>query len=164
VADAWTPAYVAIGSNLDDPVFQVRSSFDLLGGLPLTRVICKSRLYRTRPLGSHAQPDFINSMAGILTQLSARDLLRELKALESSIGREQPIVRWGPRRIDFDISVFGDQVITEEDLTVPHPGVPQRNFVLYPFADIAPTLLIPRLGRVSELLKRVDQTGIEPIT
>ncbi len=100
----------------------------------------------------------------MLTQLSARELLRELKALERSIGREQPIVRWGPRRIDFDISVFGDQVISEDDLSVPHPGVPQRNFVLYPLADIAPTMVVPRLGRVADLLQRVDHSGIEPIT
>jgi 2-amino-4-hydroxy-6-hydroxymethyldihydropteridine diphosphokinase len=103
-------------------------------------------------------------MAGLLTQLSARELLNELKSMERAIGREQPIVRWGPRRIDFDISVFGDQIIAEHDLTVPHSGVPRRNFVLYPLADIAPTLLIPRFGRVSELLESVDQTGIEPVT
>jgi 2-amino-4-hydroxy-6-hydroxymethyldihydropteridine diphosphokinase len=164
VTALWTPAYIAIGSNLDDPFSQVRSAFARLGQIPVTRVIAQARLYRTRPLGSEPQPDFINSMAGLLTQLSARELLSELKALERAIGREQPIVRWGPRRIDFDISVFGDQVIAEDDLTVPHAGVPHRNFVLYPLSDIAPTLLIPRLGRVSELLGRVDQAGIEPIT
>lgn len=160
----WTPAYIAIGSNLDDPLLQVRSAFDRLAHLPLTRLVVRARLYRSRPLGAEPQPDFINSMAGLLTQLSPRELLIELKALERAIGREQPIVRWGPRRIDFDISVFGDQAITEDDLTVPHPGVPHRNFVLYPLADIAPTLLIPRLGRVSELLADVDAAGIEPIT
>lgn len=160
----WTPAYVAIGSNLDDPLLQVRSAFDRLANLPTTRLIARARIYRTRPLGAEPQPDFINSMAGLLTQLTPRELLVQLKALERSIGREQPIVRWGPRRIDFDISVFGDQVIAEDDLTVPHAGVPHRNFVLYPLADIAPTLLIPRLGRVSELLGRVDPSGIEPIT
>ncbi|HEU4654797.1 MAG TPA: 2-amino-4-hydroxy-6-hydroxymethyldihydropteridine diphosphokinase [Steroidobacteraceae bacterium] len=159
----WTPAYVAVGSNLDDPLAQVRSAFDRLVQLPRTRLIAKSRLFRTRPLGNHVQPDFINAMVGMLTQLSARELLQELKSLERSIGREQPIVRWGPRRIDFDISVFGDQVISEDDLTVPHAGVPQRNFVLYPLADIAPTMVVPRLGRVADLLERVDHSGIEPI-
>jgi 2-amino-4-hydroxy-6-hydroxymethyldihydropteridine diphosphokinase len=164
VGNLWTPAYIAIGSNLDDPESQVRSAFDRLGQVRLSRLTVRARLYRSRPLGPEPQPDFINSMAGLLTQLSARELLIELKALERSIGREQPIVKWGPRRIDFDISVFGDQVIAEDDLTVPHAGVPHRNFVLYPLADIAPTLLIPRLGRVSELLAQVDATGIEPIT
>jgi 2-amino-4-hydroxy-6-hydroxymethyldihydropteridine diphosphokinase len=164
VTALWTPAYVAIGSNLDDPLLQVRSAFARLAQLRLTRVIARARLYRTQPLGSEAQPDFINSMAGLLTQLSARELLGELKALERAIGREQPVVRWGPRRIDFDISVFGDQVIAEDDLTVPHAGVPHRNFVLYPLADLAPTLLIPRLGRVSDLLGRIDHAGIEPIS
>ena len=159
----WTPAYIAIGSNLDDPHLQVQSAFDRLANIRATRLIARARIYRTRPLGPESQPDFINSMAGVLTQLSARELLIELKALERSIGREQPIVRWGPRRIDFDISVFGDQVIAEDDLTVPHPGVPNRNFVLYPLADIAPTLLIPQLGRVSDLFGRVDASGIELI-
>jgi 2-amino-4-hydroxy-6-hydroxymethyldihydropteridine diphosphokinase len=164
VTELWTPAYVAIGSNLDDPLTQVRCAFPRLMQLPNTRLIVRSRLYRTRPLGSQAQPDFINAMAGLLTKLSARELLVSLKSLEQEIGREQPVVRWGPRRIDFDISVFGDQVIAEEDLVVPHAGVPHRSFVLYPLADIAPTLLVPRLGRVSELLQRVDRTGIEPLT
>jgi 2-amino-4-hydroxy-6-hydroxymethyldihydropteridine diphosphokinase len=163
VTALWKPAYIAIGSNLDDPLSQVRSAFERLGQLRNTRVIARARLYRTRPLGPEPQPDFVNSMAGLLTRLSARELLVELKALEKAIGREQPIVRWGPRRIDFDISVFGDDVIDEHDLTVPHPGVPQRNFVLYPLADIAPTLLIPRVGRVTELLERIDRAGIEPI-
>lgn len=160
----WVPAYVAIGSNLDDPVMQVRGAFDRLRSLNDTKLILHSRLFRTAPLGPKDQPDFVNAVAGLLTQLSARELLAELKELERTIGRAEPVVRWGPRRIDFDLLVFGAQQIAETDLTVPHPGVPVRNFVLYPLRDIAPDLHVPGHGSVAMLAARIGDAGICPVT
>jgi len=155
----WTPAYVAIGSNLDDPKAQVEAAFQSLAGLEAVRLLARSRLYRSVPLGPQDQPDFVNAAAGLLTQLSARELLLQLKQLEATVGRVKS-QRWGPRRIDFDLHVFGAERIAEPDLTVPHPGVSVRNFVLYPLADIAPDLLVPGHGRVRELARRVGPAGL----
>jgi 2-amino-4-hydroxy-6-hydroxymethyldihydropteridine diphosphokinase len=154
------PAYVAIGSNLDDPPRQVAAAFDRLAALDGCRLVARSRLYRTAPLGPQDQPEFVNAVAGLLTVLAARDLLRALKRIEAELGRTQPVVRWGPRRIDLDLLVLGDVRIAEPDLTIPHPGLTRRNFVLYPLRDIAPELLVPGEGRVSVLAARAGSDGL----
>jgi 2-amino-4-hydroxy-6-hydroxymethyldihydropteridine diphosphokinase len=159
----WSPAYVAVGANLDDPLARVQESFAHLGAIRATRVVAISRLYRTAPLGPNDQPDFINAVVGILTQLTASQLLSELKSLECALGRAAPVVRWGPRRIDFDLLIFGVERIDSQSLTVPHPGVPTRNFVLYPLLDIAPELLVPGHGRVRELASRVSADGLSAL-
>jgi 2-amino-4-hydroxy-6-hydroxymethyldihydropteridine diphosphokinase len=166
MSDLWTPAYVAIGANLGEPVESVRRAFSHLGTLPKTRLVARSRLYRSAPLGPQDQPDFVNAAAGLLTGLTALDLLRELKAMELRLGRTAPKVRWGPRVIDFDLCVFGSERIQTDELTVPHPGVPVRNFVLYPLFDLAPDLEVPGHGRVRELLGHASADGLEalPIT
>src|SRR3954471_8904848 len=156
----WAPAYVAIGSNLDDPAQQVISAFIALAAIERTRVIARSRLYRSAPMGPQDQPEFVNAAAGLLTQLSARELFQEFKSLERQLGREVPVVRWGPRRIDLDLLVYGAERIDETDLTVPHPGVPVRNFVLYPLKDIAPELNVPGHGSVAQLAARVSDAGL----
>jgi len=160
----WVPAYVALGSNLDDPQQQIRRALELLASLPETRLVLTSRLYRTVPLGPQDQPEFINAAAGLLTQLSARDLLAHLKGIEASMGRASPTVRWGPRRIDLDLLVHGNAQINEDGLTVPHPGVPSRNFVLYPLLDIAPELIVPGHGPVISLARRVAAAGVVAVT
>lgn len=160
---AWVPTYVALGSNLDDPVAQVRAAFAALALLPDTRLVLRSRLYRTRPLGPQDQPDFINAAAGLLTRLSVRDLFRALKALEVEQGRTTPQQRWGPRRIDLDLLLFGDLQLDEPDLRIPHPGLTQRNFVLYPLQDIAAGLLVRGHGRVSDLAARMGPDGLAPL-
>jgi 2-amino-4-hydroxy-6-hydroxymethyldihydropteridine diphosphokinase len=159
----WFPAYVALGSNLDRPVDQVERAFAALASLPHSRLVARSGLYRTQPLGPQDQPEFINAAAGLLTTLAPRELLVELKRMERELGRAQPIVRWGPRLIDLDLLVYADVQISEDDLTVPHRGVPERNFVLYPLRDIAPELLVPGHGRVSELAARVGGAGLAPL-
>jgi len=156
----WTPAYVAIGANLDDPHTRVRECFAYLAALPETKLIARSKLYRSRPLGPCDQPDYVNAAAGLLTTLTAPHLLAELKSLERMLGRDTPIVRWGPRRIDFDLSVFGSEQIQNDTLTVPHPGVPVRNFVLYPLLDIAPDLAVPGHGRIRDLAARISAEGL----
>jgi len=159
----WTPAYVAIGSNLDDPQTQVLRTFDALSKVTGSKLIACSRLFRTRPLGPQDQPDFVNAAAGMLTTLSAREFLFELQQIERALGKQTPTQRWGARRIDLDLIAFGEQRHDEPDLQVPHPGVSSRNFVLYPLLDIAPELSIPGRGRVRELARHVSGDGIAPL-
>lgn len=158
-AHVWLPAYVGVGSNLGDSRARVTSAFEALHGLPGTQLVCRSRLYRTRPFGPVAQDDFINGVAGLLTQLDAHALLEALRSIESAAGRVRTD-RWGPRTLDLDLLVLGDQRIDSEKLTVPHPGIAERGFVLAPLHDIAPTLMIPGKGRVEELRRALADDGI----
>lgn len=157
------PAYVALGSNLDDPTRQIAAAFDRLATLEECRLIARSRLYRSAPLGPQNQPEFVNAVAGLLTRLGPRDLLRALKNIEAELGRDRPVVRWGPRRIDLDLLLLDDVRVSEPDLTIPHPGLTRRNFVLYPLQDIAPELLVPGEGRVSALAARAGSAGLAPL-
>jgi 2-amino-4-hydroxy-6-hydroxymethyldihydropteridine diphosphokinase len=159
---SWLPAYVAIGSNLDQPRLKVDDAFNRLAELPDTRLELRSRIYLTRPMGPQDQPDFVNAAAGLLTRLGARDLLEALLAIERAMGRRRQ-ERWGPRIIDLDLVWMPGAVIDEPGLALPHPGVSERNFVLYPLCDIAPTLMIPGHGRVVDLKSRVSGDGISVI-
>jgi 2-amino-4-hydroxy-6-hydroxymethyldihydropteridine diphosphokinase len=159
-ATRWFPAYVALGSNLDDPPAQVERAFTALAGLRGSCLVARSSLYRSLPFGPVAQPDFINAVAGMLTTLDAAAMLAELKALEERLGRERPVVRWGPRRIDLDLLVHGTTRIDEPQLQVPHPGLAERAFVLAPLAEVAPDLDVPGVGRVRTLATRIDTAGL----
>jgi len=159
----WTPVYVALGSNLDEPHRQLAMAFEALGRLPDCRLCLRSRLYVTKPLGPQDQPDFVNAAAGMLTLLDAHAFLACLQGIERAMGKQLPDQRWGARRIDLDLLVFGSQTCDEPALKLPHPGVPTRNFVLYPLLDIAPDLSIPGHGRVSELALRAGSVGITPL-
>ena len=157
----WQPAYIGLGSNLEEPGTQVRRACAALQALPCTRLVRVSPLYRSKPLGPVPQPDFINAVVGILTQLDPRALLGELKALERALGRPEEHERWGPRVIDLDLLVYGRERREESGLTLPHSGIVERNFVLYPLGDLAPELDVPGLGRVAELRGRVTPEGLE---
>jgi 2-amino-4-hydroxy-6-hydroxymethyldihydropteridine diphosphokinase len=159
----WVPAYVALGSNLDDPARQIALAFDALGNLPQSRLVLRSPAYRSRPMGPVEQPDFVNAAAGLLTQLVPVAMLRALKELETRLGRAVPVLRWGPRRIDLDLLVHGDTRMDEANLKLPHPGIAGRAFVLAPLADIAPELVVPGLGRVKSLLRKIDAAALERI-
>lgn len=156
----WHPAYVGLGSNLDQPATQLRRALAALPALPQTRLILASSLFGSKPLGPAAQPDYVNAVAGLLTGLSAEAFFGALRALEGALGREPPRVRWGARRIDLDLLVFGAQRLERPGLTLPHPGIVQRNFVLYPLLEMAPELNVPGCGRVAELAARADPAGI----
>ncbi|MEJ0087648.1 MAG: 2-amino-4-hydroxy-6-hydroxymethyldihydropteridine diphosphokinase [Pseudomonadota bacterium] len=156
----WLPAYVGVGSNLDGPEAQVRRALQALGKLPGTRLVVSSPLYRTPPFGAVVQPAFVNAVAGLLTQTSPDDLLTALRSLERELGREPPRERWGPRLIDLDLLVVGRETRSTPALTLPHPGIAERDFVLYPLADIAPDLEVPGAGRVADLRARVADRGI----
>jgi 2-amino-4-hydroxy-6-hydroxymethyldihydropteridine diphosphokinase len=157
----WLPAYVGVGSNLADPEAQVRRALEALDHLPGSQLIASSPLYRTRPLGDVAQPPFVNAVAGLLTRSTPEELLAALRNLERDLGREPQRERWGPRLIDLDLLVVGREERATETLTLPHAGIAERDFVLYPLADVAPDLDIPRLGRVAALRGRVANRGIE---
>ena len=134
-----TTAYVGIGSNLKDPRAQVLQAFNELDGLPHTRVVKKSSLYRSAPMGHAAQPDFINAVAQIETGLPAERLLAELQEVEARHGRERSFAN-APRTLDLDILLFGNATIGTTALTVPHPRMHERAFVLKPLLEISPEL------------------------
>jgi 2-amino-4-hydroxy-6-hydroxymethyldihydropteridine diphosphokinase len=150
------PAYVGLGSNLLDPEAQVEGALRALQALPDTELIARSRLYRTRPWGGVAQPDFVNAAAQLTTGLGAAALMQALLAIERDAGRTRTGERFGPRVLDLDLLVYGEEVIDEPGLHVPHPRLGERAFVLVPLAEIAPALVVPGQGRVDGLLARID--------
>jgi 2-amino-4-hydroxy-6-hydroxymethyldihydropteridine diphosphokinase len=155
----WRPAYVAVGSNLNEPQARVIDAFERLATLHETRLELRSLLYLTRPMGPQNQPNYVNAVAGLLTRLTARELLDRLLGIERAMGRDRQ-ERWGPRIIDLDLVWMIGETINDPGLTLPHPGVSERNFVLYPLCDIAPTLQIPGLGKALDLKARVSGDGI----
>jgi len=161
--DHWRPAYVGLGSNLQSPAGQLDSAFDLLSAIPRTRLIRRSSLYRSAPFGGVEQPDFVNAAASLLTQLTAKQLLDELQRIEMQRGRKRPDVRWGPRVLDLDLLVCGSEKIEEPGLTVPHPGIAERNFVLLPLREIAPGLVVPGLGQLASISVNYDEPKISRI-
>ncbi len=155
----WCPAYVAVGSNLNHPRDRVLEAFDRVSALPQTSGVVRSRLYLTRPMGPQDQPDFVNAALGLVTRLTPRGLLDELLGIERAMGRNRQ-QRWGARLIDLDLVWMPGEARDEPKLTLPHPGVSSRNFVLYPLADIAPTLAIPGHGNVLDLVHKAGDYGI----
>jgi 2-amino-4-hydroxy-6-hydroxymethyldihydropteridine diphosphokinase len=149
-------AFVALGSNLDDPADHVLRAMDELAGLPGTRVVARSSLYRTAPLGKLDQPDFINAVVQISTELTPRGLLQELLAIEQRHARVRTELN-APRTLDLDLLLYGDEVIDQPGLHVPHPRMHERAFVLLPLAEIAPGAHIPGRGTAASLLPTVDR-------
>ncbi|MBI2778180.1 MAG: 2-amino-4-hydroxy-6-hydroxymethyldihydropteridine diphosphokinase [Gammaproteobacteria bacterium] len=145
-------AYVGLGSNLNDPARQVKSALAALNGIPETRCLRYSSLYRSAPLGQADQPDYINAVAMLETHLPAQQLLSELQGIERIHGRVRGAERWGPRTLDLDLLLYGDMRLESEELTVPHPRLAERSFVLYPLCEIAPDLEIYGLGGVQQLM------------
>jgi 2-amino-4-hydroxy-6-hydroxymethyldihydropteridine diphosphokinase len=165
VTGVWQPVYIGVGSNIEDPRAQVLEAIEKLRTLSPARfrVVLVSPLYGTKPFGPIAQPDFVNGVVGALTQLDSKTVLRELQAIEAALGRPAERQKWGPRVIDLDFLMYGREQRAEAELTLPHPGIVERNFVLYPLADIAPDLDVPGLGRVAGLRRRVAHAGIWPL-
>ena len=153
-------AYIGLGSNLQDPKTQVQSALRELDRLPYTRLTAKSSLYRSDPMGPADQPDYINAVAAIETLLTPFALLDALLGIERAHGRIRGATRWGPRTLDLDVLAYGDRVMAEPRLTVPHAGIAERAFVLLPLAEIAPTFEVPGKGRVDALAANGPRTGI----
>lgn len=161
----WRPAYIGIGSNLEAPATQVERALAAIAALPGCKLVSSSSKYLSAPLGPADQPDYINAVVAILTRLNAADLLAELQAIERTQGRTRSGERWGARTLDLDLLVFGSESIDEPGLTVPHPRIAERNFVLLPLAEIAPQLQIPGLGAVAVVAAKNDnsQPAIEKL-
>jgi len=151
----WVPAYVGLGSNLDQPVRQIEKALDALDEIDHCRLVVASPLYTSPPMGRGDQPDYVNAVAALLTRLEPAALLRGLQAIESAQGRVRDGDRWGPRTLDLDLLVYGTETSSTPKLTLPHPGIAERNFVLLPLQDIAPHLQVPGLGSVSRLVRRL---------
>jgi 2-amino-4-hydroxy-6-hydroxymethyldihydropteridine diphosphokinase len=159
-----TVAVVGLGANLGDAKASVLEAIAVLDLLPSTRMLRASKLYRTPAWGQVEQPDFINAAAVLQTGLGARTLLERLLAIERDFGRIRTAgERWGPRTLDLDLLLFGDAVIDEPGLQVPHPHLHERAFALLPLAEIAPELTIPGAGRVGELAAVMASDGIEAL-
>jgi 2-amino-4-hydroxy-6-hydroxymethyldihydropteridine diphosphokinase len=158
-------ACISLGANLGDAAAAIASAFDALAELPKTRLLRCSRLYRTPAWGITAQPDFVNAAALLATSLSAPDLLMQLLRIERQAGRDRSAQaeRWGPRVLDLDLLLYGDAVISQHGLHVPHPHLHERAFVLVPLAEIAPDAVVPGRGHVDALLANVDRAGIQPL-
>ena len=159
-----TLAAIGLGANLGDAAATLREAIAELARLPRTELLRASRLYRTPAWGVTEQPDFINAVALVETTLSPRDLLDALLAIERSFGRTRlDGERWGPRTLDLDLLLYGDAVIDEPGLRVPHPCLHERAFALLPLAAIAPGARIPGHGTVAGTLAMLETAGIEAL-
>ena len=147
-------AYIGIGANLGDAAASVRQAIAALGRLGPTRA---SSLYRTEPLGDPGQPWYVNAVAELLTDLEPEALLARLHELERQAGRASERVRWGPRELDLDLLLYADRVVDRPALTLPHPGLARRRFVLEPLAELRPDVVDPRSqSRIRDLLAALD--------
>lgn len=158
-----TRAFVALGGNLGDVPQTLRRALDALAALPCTRLVAHSRFYRTPPWGVAEQPPFTNAAAELETTLTPHRLLDALLRIERDAGRIRAGERWGPRTLDLDILHVDGEVRHDERLTLPHPRIAERAFVLLPLAELAPDLELPGQGRVDALLAMTDTTGCEPL-
>ena len=153
--------FIGLGSNLDEPLLQLENAIESLKIIKDSEVINVSGFYRSQPMGPQDQPDYINAVAEMKTTLSAEQLLNALQKIENEQGRVR-VQRWGARTLDLDILLFGDEVINTERLTVPHNGIKERNFVLYPLNDLLDeNVKIPNMGILKELLNSCSIDGLQ---
>jgi len=153
-------SYIGVGSNQADPVKQAKLAIERLHLLPDSVFCSSSSLYHSAPMGPQDQPDYINAVVKIDTQLTAIELLDELQKIELSQGRVRKENRWGPRTLDLDILLYGNEVISNARLTIPHYGMKEREFVLYPLLEIAPELCLPDGKALSQLTKYCNKNGL----
>lgn len=152
--------FIGLGANLHQPLQQLQTAARALRQLPHTQLIAISSLYGSKPMGPQDQPDYVNAVAQLATSLSPHQLLDALQQIEQTQGRTRKAERWGPRTLDLDILLFGELQLDDERLTVPHYGMHLREFVLYPLAEIAPSLEVPTHGPLSSLLAKVPLNGL----
>jgi len=153
--------FIGLGSNLDEPLSQLKKAIESLKHVKKSKLLNVSGFYQSAPIGPQDQPDYINAVAKMSTNLTAEHLLDELQAIENKQGRVRR-QRWGARTLDLDVLLFGNEIINTERLTVPHCGISERNFVLYPLNELVDSgFYIPKAGVMSELLAVSPMTGIE---
>jgi 2-amino-4-hydroxy-6-hydroxymethyldihydropteridine diphosphokinase len=164
IAAKTTTAYIGLGSNLQNPPEQIRMAMRAISKIPQTRIVTDSGLFLSKPLvppsGPVAQPDYYNAVVKIETGLGPYELLDHLQQIEYAQQRERG-QHWGPRTIDLDILMFDNMQTKDERLTLPHPGLPQREFVLYPLRNIDPALTIPGHGMLNDLITRCPDKGLQ---
>ncbi|WP_326470130.1 2-amino-4-hydroxy-6-hydroxymethyldihydropteridine diphosphokinase [Enterobacter wuhouensis] len=153
-----TLAYIALGSNLASPLEQVNAAVQALGAIPQSRIVAASSFYRTPPLGPQDQPDYLNATVVLETALDAEALLDNTQRIELQQGRVRKAERWGPRTLDLDIMLFGNEVINTDRLTVPHYDMKNRGFMLWPLFEVAPDLIFPDGSSLKSVL---DDLGAE---
>ena len=149
-------AYVGLGANLGDREATIRRALDLLAAEPGVALVAVSSIRETDPLGYRDQPRFLNAVAAVETELRPRELLERLLAVEHKLGRTRDGPRFGPRVIDLDLLLYGDERVDEPDLAVPHPRLPERRFPLEPLAELDPALVVPGRGAVAALLRGLE--------
>lgn len=155
-------AFIALGSNLDNPKMQIQDAFAELDEIESTRLLQTSSLYVSAPWGYSDQPDFVNAVASVETELSSQRLLEELLKIETWHGRARTFAN-APRTLDLDIVLYGDAIVDEHNLKIPHPRMHERAFVLVPLAEIAPELVIPGQGAIAKLRERCNDPSLKRI-
>jgi|TARA_B110000240_G_C13493345_1_gene450625 2-amino-4-hydroxy-6-hydroxymethyldihydropteridine diphosphokinase len=156
--------YIGLGSNLAQPEKQIQAACDKISALTDSLLIKCSSLYQSQPMGPKDQPDYVNAVVLIKTALSPNSLLQHTQLIESQQGRIRKANRWGPRTLDLDMLLFGKQQINQEHLTVPHCGMKQREFVLYPLFEIAPDLILPCGEKLADLVLTCPLNGLQKMT
>ena len=153
--------YIGLGSNLAEPLRQLQAALAAIAELPHSQLVTTSSFYASDPLGPPDQPRYVNAVAALDTELAPLELLDALQRIEQEQGRVRKAERWGPRTLDLDILLFGNRLLSEERLTVPHYHMHARAFVLYPLAEIAGELILPDGRRLTELLAQCPYQGLE---
>ena len=157
-----TLAYVGIGSNLDGPIARVSRAFEELAQLPRTRLVSRSSLYRSAPQGFTGQPEFVNAVAALESSLSPEEMLKELQKIEARQSRRRSFPN-APRTLDLDLLLYGTETVSSKTLTLPHPRMHERAFVLTPLLEIAPALEIPGIGPAGACAKACAAQTVERI-
>ena len=153
-------AYIGLGSNLAEPVAQIKSARTAIASITRVQELAFSSLYHSLPMGPQDQPDYVNAVMSVATDLLPMDLLRCLQSIENEQGRVRIGERWGARTLDLDVLIYSDQEIDLPDLTVPHKGLAGRSFVLYPLFEIAPQLVVPGMGSIADLVAKCPLSGL----
>lgn len=154
--------FIGLGSNLENPAQQIDTAIQDIANIDQLSLVQRSSLYKSPPMGPQDQPDYINAVVEVETTLSAHELLDSLQSIEQQHGRVRKR-HWGERTLDLDILLYAQQMIADERLNVPHPGIAERAFVIYPLAEIAPELMVPGKGNVAELMHACPAAGLEKL-
>lgn len=155
-------AYIGLGSNLENPLQQIKTAINDLQSLADINIVSVSSLYQSPPMGPADQPDYINAVLALETSLNPHQLLDALQSVEQLHGRVRKR-HWGERTLDLDILLYGDQILDDERLKIPHPGMHERAFVLYPLAEIAPDIEIPGIGTLQKILPSCPQGDLQQV-
>ncbi|WP_392563356.1 2-amino-4-hydroxy-6-hydroxymethyldihydropteridine diphosphokinase [Orbus wheelerorum] len=152
--------FIALGANLGDPLKQAQDAIEAVNQLQLSEVIKTSPFYRSKPLGPQDQPDYLNAVIKIMTELSPIELLHALQEIEKNLGRVRKANRWGPRTLDLDILLYDNLQMSSEQLTIPHYDMKSREFVLYPLYDLEPQLVLPDQSVLSDLITHLPLNNL----